>query len=88
MSICATRARRRLLKHKNSVLGRHGLSPRKIETEFGRHKFVARTTTMSPKNTEIVVMRHEGLSHKRQALSPKNAGTVFVQQAHTNTANL
>ena len=80
MSIYATRACRRP-KHKNNVFGRHGLLPKKSKTEFGRHKFVARATTMSPKNTETMLIRHEGLSLK-------NAGTVFVRQAHTNTANL
>ena len=40
---CATRACRRP-KHKNNVFGRHGLSPKKIKTDFGRHKFIARVT--------------------------------------------
>ena len=58
-------------KHRNSIRG--------------QHQFIVRATTMSPKN--IVCISATRTCRTGDNLSPKNAKTVFLRQAHTNTAN-
>ena len=91
-NVCATRGYRRTTD-KNIIFVRQDLSPVRQFCRLKTQKLITGDISSSHVRqqghlkTQSVLVRQE-LDARETKLSPKNAETVFLRQAHTNTVNL